>query len=463
MPYANSIANGHDNAWRGRRTLAWVLGLLLLGYGVLGNLRPSSSPPVPASATVQDDLNTLRKKSEQQLASTGGEKAPVQVIFRTGQSIVGELVAETAEQVTIEISGVQRTFAQAQIDRVVRLASLSTRYRQWRADIPDGDVGQIEQLIYWLLEEELYHVANYEAALLESQRPRDPRIAKLARQVAGQTLLFEQRGLGVPREVPPEERPIPLLNAEQINLIRVYEIDLLDPPRIRIDPRDIQEFLLAYRSDPRVPQTPEGRQSMIAGPPLAVLRLMFELRAREFYGKVRVLDDPATMRHFRRDVAQWIHMGCATSDCHGGPNAGGLRLENRNPRGEAGAYTNFLILTRFNLADGTPLIDYENPNESPLLHLGLRRQGSRFPHPEVPREPDGQDLWREAFIRPEDTRWRATTAWIRSLYQPRPDYPVVYPPEPKAQDPDPQGVPEPDQGKPEATPGDQPQTPAGPR
>lgn len=400
----------------------------MLGHGLAGFPLTLHPPKGPTQSQAADDLETLRQKAETQLAGADGAKSPVQINFRTGQSIVGELVAETAENVTIEISGIVRTFAQSQIDRVVRLASVATRYRQWRADIPDGDVGQIEQLIFWLIEEELYHVAHFEAIRLERQRPRDSRIAALARQVAGQTMLFEQRGQGVPREVSPEEKPLPLLNADQVNLIRVYEIDLLDPPRVRIDPRDIQEFLLAYRSDPRVPQTPEGRQSMIAGPPLAVLRLMFELKAREFYGKVRVLEDPATMKRYRRDVAEWIHVGCATSRCHGGPNAGELRLENRNPRGEAAAYTNFLILTRATLADGSPLVNFEKPEESPLLHLGLRRQGSRFPHPEVPRDPDGEDLWKEVFARDGDARWRVTTAWIRSLYQPRPEYPVVYPP-----------------------------------
>lgn len=440
-----------------------MLGLLVLSNGILG-----FPIPVPWHTLTQvdrepDPLETLRQKAETQLAGADGARSPVQIFFRTGQSIVGELVSETVDQVTIEISGVERTFTQSQIDRVVRLASVATRYRQWRAEIPDGDVGQVEQLIHWLVAEDLFHVAHYEVVRLEQQRPRDPRIAALARQIAGQTLLFEQRGLGVPRVVAPEEKPIPLLSADQINLIRVYEIDLLDPPRIRIDPRDIQAFLLAYRSDPRVPQTPEGRQAMISGSPLAVLRLMFELRAREFYEKIRVLDDPATMRHFRRDVVQWIHVGCATSQCHGGPNAGGLRLEFRNHRSEPAVYTNFLILSRFNLADGTPLIDFEKPDESPLLHLGLRRQGSRFPHPEVPREHDGQDQWREVFGRAEDTRWRATTAWIRSLYQPRPDYPVAYPPVDVAVS-DRQSEPvEPETDLPANGPGEVPISPSGPR
>lgn len=376
-----------------------------------------------------DDLETLRQKAETQLSGTQGTKAPVRLMFRNGDFIDGELVSETIDSVTLEIAGIETRFGQSRIDRLVRLPDLASRYRNWRAEIVDSDVGHVEQLIQWLEGEELFHVAYYEAARLSQSRPRDPRVSALVRRMKGQAELFEQRGQGVARVPGPNEKPIALLSPEQVNLIRVYEIDLLDPPRIRISRRDIQDFLLAYREDPRVPQTPEGRQAMISGEPLAVLRLMFELKARDFYSTVTVLDDPPVLKMFRRDVTKWLIAGCATSKCHGGVEAGSLRLEYRNPRGEAQAYTNFLILTRATMEDGTPLINLEKPDESPLLHLGMRRTGSRFPHPQVQVDGRDRDAWREIFPKTEDTRWRATTAWIRSLYQPRPDYPIEYPPD----------------------------------
>lgn len=398
-----------------------------------------------------DDLESLRQKAEKQLASTQGTKAPVRLVFRNGDFIDGELVSETVDGVTLEIAGIETRFGQSRIERLVRLPDLASRYRNWRAEIDDTDVGHIEQLVLWLEGEELYHVAHYEAAKLNQNRPRDPRVTAMVRRMRGQAELFEQRGKGVPRERGPNEKPLPMLSPEQVNLIRVYEIDLLDPPRIRISRRDIQDFLLAYREDPRVPQTPEGRQTMISGDPLAVLRLMFELKARDFYSTVKVLSDPPVLKAFRRDVTNWLVAGCAISNCHGGVEAGSFRLEDRNPRGEAQAYTNFLILTRATMEDGTPLVNLEKPDESPLLHLGLRRTGSRFPHPEVPTDRGSGDAWRETFSKPGDSRWRATTAWIRSLYQPRPEYPIEYPPdsdetqgpasEPEAESPAPTDLP----------------------
>ncbi|MEQ9097137.1 MAG: hypothetical protein RIE32_12835 [Phycisphaerales bacterium] len=432
---------------RTKRSLALSLTLVLaagypafVGMPLPGVLRQSLSPAGLQEGT---DLESLRQKAREQLAGAEGLRSPVRLIFRTGEFVDGELVSETAEDVTLKIAGISTTFGQARIERLVRLPDLATRYQEWRSEIEDSDVGHIEQLIQWLAGEELYHVAHYEAAKLAVNRPRDPRVDALLRRMRGMAELFDQRGQGVPREPRESDKPLPLLSRDQVNLIRVYELDLLDPPRVRISPRDIQDFLLAYRDDPRVPQTPEGRQAMIAGDPIDVLRLMFELKAREYYDKVRVLDDPDTVKRFRRDVTAWLVAGCATSQCHGGVEAGSLRLAYRNARGEAQAYTNFLILTRSTLADGTPLLNLEEPDDSPLLHLGLRREGSRYPHPEVPIDEGNGDAWREVFSRPEDARWRATTAWIRSLYQPRPEYPIEYPPAPAeaAGNPEPTGGP----------------------
>ncbi len=375
-----------------------------------------------------DDLETLRQKAETQLSSAQGSKADIRLMFRNGEFLDGELVTETVDGVTMRVAGIETRFPQSRIDRLIRLPDLATRYRNWRSEIDDGDVGHIEQLIQWLAAQELYHVALYEAVKLKQHRPRDPRVAALERRMRGQVQLFDQRGQGVARAPTPNEKPMPLLTPEQVNLIKVYEIDMIDQPRVRIAPRDIQDFLLAFRDDPRVPQTPEGRQAMISGDPLDVLRLMFQLKARDYYSKVRVLDDPDVLKRFRRDVTDWLVVGCATTQCHGGVEAGSLRLENRNARGETQAYTNFLILTRATMKDGTPLINLEDPDESPLLHLGLGRVGSRFPHPEVPVDRGNGDAWKEVFPRVDDRRWNATTAWIRSLYQPRPEYPIEYPP-----------------------------------
>lgn len=374
-----------------------------------------------------EDLETLREKARAQLEGEEGERSAVRLILRDGRRLEAALVSETATGVTVSIGGIERTFAQREIDRLVRLPPLADRYRAWRSQIDDGDVPQLTQFIDWLVGEELYHVALYEAALLLEQRPRDSRLRELHRRLRGQVRLFESRGQGRPADEDDRPEPMPLLGERAINLIRVYEIDLLDPPRLRIDRQTVLRFLSEYRGDERLPRTPEEREALLAAEPTRVLRLMFELQARELYGEVRVLEDPESVKRFRRDVTRWLVPGCATTRCHGGAEAGSLRLHARYATGTSAAYTNFLILSRATLADGTPLINTDKPEDSPLLHLGLRRSRSLFAHPPVPRE-DGSDAWRAVFPSPDDTRWRATTGWIRSLYTPRPDYPVAYPP-----------------------------------
>ena len=91
-------------------------------------------------------------------------------------------------------------------------------------------------------------------------------------------------------------------------------------------------------------------------------------------------------------------------------------------------YTNFYILSKFQLAGGTPLINWEEPEKSPLLQLGLPRGKSRRPHPEVPHRVSGHDMFKATFQTTEDPQFKQAVEWIKSLYRPRPEYPIAYVP-----------------------------------
>jgi hypothetical protein len=156
---------------------------------------------------------------------------------------------------------------------------------------------------------------------------------------------------------------------------------------------------------------------------------MFRVRARDLYGEVKVLDHPRSMQQFRDQVHRsWVVNSCATTRCHGGSDAGRLMLSSRRQASDAAVYTNFLILERFRLEDGTPLINYDDPARSPLLHLGLPRDISRFPHPVVPTQDGRGDLWRPVFRNPGDRRFQEAIDWMNAMYRPRPEYPVDYTP-----------------------------------
>jgi hypothetical protein len=178
-----------------------------------------------------------------------------------------------------------------------------------------------------------------------------------------------------------------------------------------------------------MPRTREGQAALYRASPARILDLMFRVRARNLYSEVKVLDQPRSMRQFRDELHRsWIINSCATTRCHGGNEAGRLRLHNRRPGSDQTLYTNFLILERFRLADDTPLINYEDAGRSPLLHMGLPRDSSRFAHPVVPGADGRGDLWKPAFRSPTDRRFLEATEWIMSMYRPRPDYPIEYTP-----------------------------------
>ncbi len=129
--------------------------------------------------------------------------------------------------------------------------------------------------------------------------------------------------------------------------------------------------------------------------------------------------------------AGWLVTGCATNECHGGTEAGRLMLVNRKARSEASTYTNFLIMERFRLDDGTPLLNYDDPAKSPLLQMALPRPDSVHPHPEVPRGIKGNDVWRPLFRNQQERLFERSVDWLKAMYQPRPEYPIEYrPPRP---------------------------------
>jgi hypothetical protein len=144
---------------------------------------------------------------------------------------------------------------------------------------------------------------------------------------------------------------------------------------------------------------------------------------------VQVVDEPKSMKAFRDEVnSTWLINSCATNTCHGGEEAGRLVLYNHGARRDPTVYTNFLILDRFRLADGRPLINYDDPEKSPLLQLGLPREDSLVKHPSAPMGKAGRDGWKPAFKSVTDVQFHQAAAWIDSMYKPHPAYPIEYTP-----------------------------------
>lgn len=406
---------------------------------MIGALVGAIAPLAIARAVSAQDANPAAPPPVQE-EDSADPKTParvgneVVVVLLGGQRIRGVLVEDAPEYVAVRVSNVATRIARDRIERVIPQRPALERYHEMRAIIDDNDVDRLLLLVEWLRTHDLLDEAHTELEHVLSIEPKNGDALRAARLVSQQIELRDKArreadAPAAPAPTPPEPGPrrptpgeFPLLTPEQINLIEVYEIDLANAPRILIERPTIEEMLNKYSDQPEIPSTRDGRAAFLRKPAVEVLETMFALRARELYPSVRVLSLPESLRRFRDHVnTTWLVNACATTRCHGGDEAGRLLLYNRSPGGEASAVTNFLILDRFKMQDGTPLIDYGSPDRSPLLQLGLPRPDSIRPHPDVAG-------WSPTFRTREDHRFKQAVEWIQAMHRPRPDYPVEYTP-----------------------------------
>lgn len=369
----------------------------------------------------------------------GGETIEAVIYLKDGRRMTGFLVSRNEKETVLRIEGVNSPVPETDIERVEILPSIEDRYKLLKEAIRPDDTDRLLMLVQWLLARKQFDLALAELEPLVKNHPESLEARRLKTLVEQQRMVDQasadakaRRG-GVPAGEPGSEAgrkgSFPTLSADDVNLIRVMQVDLDNPPRMVVPREMVDEMIRKYADRPQIPSTQEGREALYRKRPAQLLRLAFELKARELYGMARVQEDPKPMKAFRDDVWRgWVLNGCATARCHGGEEAGRLWLLGVKTGAEATVYTNFMILHQFKLADGTPLINYDKPAESPLLQLALRPESSKRPHPRVDSIGRG-DKFRPIFSSPEDRRFQEALEWIKSMYVPLGrDYPVSYTP-----------------------------------
>jgi len=426
---------------------------------------PTTDAPKPREPSATPTTKTPEPTKETEFQEEHVDETETQLTLLDGRVVTGVLIRQDDDAIYLRIVGIPTAFRRQDIAATQVLPSVSSRYKEMRAAIADSDVDRLVLLAEWLrgngrfddaikeidkaLESEPNHrTANELRVLIASQR--DLAAKAKAAALARQNEPADSKGPGRRR---PEHAPFPLLSSEDVNLIRVYEVDLKDPPRMVIE-RDVVEELLSKHAGgvleaikARYPSTDLMRliarkggdveafrdrdviNAVASMSPVQLLEIMFDprVRARDLYGRVKVLEDPAAMKIFRDSVQNsWLVNSCATYACHGGEEAGRLWLTPKNPYSDVSTYTNFLILSRYTLEDGTPLIDVQKPGASPLLQMGMLRKKSKYPHPQVLRGPAKTEAWRSLFTDPNDRRFKHAVEWITGLYKPRPEYPLNY-------------------------------------
>jgi hypothetical protein len=389
--------------------------------GAIGPAPKADAPKAPAESEPQVPVTVDRDV----------EATEAEVMLLDGKRISGELVDQNLERIVIAIAGIQTTFKMDTVDKVRILAPVQDRYEMYKATIDPEDIDNRLKLAKWVFGRGRYDLALQEVEHVLKLEPGNPDAKELKNLVHAQQAVAAQKvaakqGTGV--QVP-QVPDFPLLTKEQINLIRVFEVDLKNPPRMLIQQDTIRRFLDKYagtvvEGKGQVPVNPSGRALFFRMTPAEVLSWMFDLKAREFYPEVSVLENPKSFQMFRDRINRhWLINSCATAKCHGGEDAGRLWLYNRQQSSDAAAYTNFLILERFRLSNGQPLINYNEPSRSPLLEYGLPRDLAVNKHPEVP---PSRGKWQPVFRGVEDDRFTQAAEWMKSMYPKRPDYPIDY-------------------------------------
>ena len=355
------------------------------------------------------------------------------VTFVAGRKLTGIMMDSNDENIVLRINGIDTTYRRPKIASIDFLPPVAMRFTEFRASIPDSDIDGRLLLVDWLRDRRAYELAIRELDSILELEPDHPN-AKILKTWLEEHLKLAQNRVQRKdsaqrvRETRQARNNIPTLSEEQINLIRIYEIDLSNPPRFKVRDETIKELM--RRSPELFPVDQRQRQAILDGSDLERLKLLFRHKARDLYPQVQILEDPASFQSFKKNIAGrtgWLINGCATARCHGGADAGRFKLTNRNPNSAESMYTNFVVLDQFKLHDGTPLINYADPERSPLVQMGMVRTRSLYPHPEIDAIKFGRK-WRPVFRTTTSMNFQRTIDWIRSLYTPRPDYGFEYPP-----------------------------------
>jgi len=352
------------------------------------------------------------------------------ISMRDGTSVRAHILDDGFDAVVYSIAGIRTIVPRDRAWQVTLDVSFDERYRKLKTALREDDVDGRLAMCRWLFEQRAYDEALTETRALIATRPIDEAkrlLAAIEAQVAvfrsapGGTAAPEGSSASRPPRAPSAALPDRLLTPSEVNLIRVYEIDFNRPPKVTVSADTIKELIASHASSDLIPESEAGRTRLFTQEPIELVKLMFDLRARELYERIQVETEPHALNMFRTKVHNaWLLGNCATSRCHGGLDGGKFFLHARNGNSDSVRYTNLLILLESSF-DGRPMVDFDQPHDSLLVQHALPRSSARFPHPDVPG-------WKPVFDRTNERLMADCERWIATMHRPRPEYPVDFDP-----------------------------------
>ena len=345
------------------------------------------------------------------------------VRLRDGGQISGRVIEDGFEQVTLLIEGIHHQIPRAEVSHINLAPSFERELEVARASIDQTNGSMRVELAQWIMQRGRLDLARAELQEI-LQMEDNPQARQLLELVEAQIAL-KAEGRDTPRPLPPKgDRttglPDRTLTAEDVNLIRVYEIDFRRPPKVEVNPKTIRKLIESHATNALIPNQTSKQERLFALDDLDQVKLIFDVQARELYPEIQVKGEPHSLNVFRTKVHNaWLIRNCATSGCHGGLNAGNFFLHRYGMNTPKTLYENLLILERTRLEGPHKLIDYENPRMSLLIQYALPQSEARIKHPAVPG-------FKPAFPSGGGKTMADTLEFIEAMYRPRPDYPVEY-------------------------------------
>ena len=364
------------------------------------------------------------------------QRARVQL--RTGRIIRGMLLADDWTSIHMRVQGVDMTIPRSDVAALHLDPDIESIFRRERALLNDDDEAGRLQLAKWLMENKSWMLAETELDQIATRFNsfEAGRLVQRARAFAALESAPDAPSSNPAQEdsnaptLSPEAMPTEESRAHQltlppdniVHLVRVLELDAINPPPVRISEATRKRLHLGWGGNRLLSANDQGLRTLLAMTDAQVLQLMFDVRARPLYSEIEVLEPPDSLKQFKAAVHDgWLVTKCGTRACHGGVDSGRFRLIRRSSVDDRVRTANLLQLERTSI-DNQPLLNWTTPADSLLIQYALPRDQANKPHPRVPG-------WRPAL---DNKRLDAILQWIRSMRQPRPTVP--WPPEAPAEE-----------------------------
>ncbi len=392
-----------------------------------------------AIIVLRDDKGRIKSFSKSRVISVtylleGPAGRRVRIYFNDGRVVVANLIEDGFEQLEVEIAGIKTKYPREAVSVVRPYPTDREMYERFRTTLEPDQYSARYTLSLWLYNKKMYAEAKTELeSLLEATNHYEAK--RLLVEVNAQMKLLAEGGRPTDGAKPDDgsgnqrERASDakgpmgsqLLSDAEVNLIRVYELDLANPPRVQVPQSLIRTMLGKYADNELIPAKKAEKDAFFSKEPIEIVKTLFALKARDLYGEIKVVTEPESLSFFKRRVHDgWLIANCATSRCHGGPDAGRFFLHGRDSKDDNTRYTNLLILLRSRF-DTLPLVDPEKPTDSLLFQYALPKTEARRPHPDVrgwnPALTNGRKNLQEDFV-----------DWIRLMRLPHGDYPIEFEP-----------------------------------